>query len=154
MGKALEHRRGPRRSAADHRYLRFATPRHTSPTEPGAAGSIRACASGLPDKSLTLFNIAGLDATMAACPPRCSGFQRRRATPIFMTTSARLGRRRPSPEPALGRRSICGASMSPMTGPTGCRSVRPSSTYSRSISVRSSTSCWARKTDSVNGGPA
>lgn len=154
MGEALEHRRGPRRSAADHRYLRFATPRHTSPAVPGAAASVRGCVAGLPHKSLTLFNNGGSDATMAACPPRCSGFQRRRATSISTTTSARSGRPRLSREPALGRRSTCGASMSPMTGPIGCRSVRPSSTYSRFISVRSSTSCWTRKPDQLNGGPA
>ena len=145
----------PYRTAADCRYLRFARTRKASPAEPSAAWSVRYFAGGFADKPLRLFNVAWFDATIAACPPTCFGSQRRRATPTFTTTSARSGRRSMSRGPAVGKGArVQRASRFPTTGPIVCRSLRLSWTFSRSISVRFSMSCWAQKTNFENGGPA
>lgn len=150
-------RKNPRshRPVADCSYLRFATTHHASPTEPSAAGSIRYFAACFGRNRLNLFNFSRFDATIAACPPTYCNSQRRRATPTFTTTSARSSRRRPSCGHALGKgASTKQAAKSLMTGPITCRSLRLSWTFMRSISVKFSTSCWARKTNIVNGGSA
>ena len=155
MADAVEHRTRPHHPAADCRYLRFATTRQGSPAEPIATGSGRYFTARFSRNQLKLFNVVWLDATMTACLPTWFNSQRRRATPTFTTTSAQSGRRCRSRGHALGTgASTRRASKSPMTGLTMCPSPRLSWTFSRSISVRFSTSCWARKTNIVNGGSA
>lgn len=152
---SVEHRTGSYRAAADCRYLRFAMLRQNSPEWPSAAGSIRDFAACFARNQLKLFNVVGFNVTMAACPPTCFNSQRRRVTPTFTTTSVRSGRRRPSRGHARAKVAITKrAEKSLMTGPIACRSLGLSWTFSRSISVRFSTSCWARKTNIVNGGSA
>lgn len=152
---SVEHRTRSHRTAADCRYLRFAMMRQAPPEAPGVDGIIRYFAACFARNQLKLFIVAGFDATMAACPPTCFNSQCRRVTPTFTTTSVRSGRRRPSRGRALGKGlNTKRTEKSLMTGLTTCRSLRLSWTFSRSISVRFSTSCWARKTNTVNGGSA
>lgn len=155
MADAVEQRTRPHHPAADCRYLRFATTRQGSPAEPIATGSGRYLTACFSRNQLKLFNVVWLNATMTACLPTWFNSQRRRATPTFTTTSARSGRRCPSRGHALGKGSSTKrAAKSLMIGPITCRSLRLSWTFSRSTSVRFSTSCWARKTNIVNGGSA